>query len=259
MMGTVSPRPRHRYVVMRTRTLLLGLAALSSAAGCAARAGSVAPPPDAISWDPPPGAPAHVSARAAAPPATMPASAPAQASAVIGSATPARGPLRVYVIDGADPLGFANTRGLADRLRGAGHDTHYAGWLRTGKVEREIRAAHAADPSARFAVVGYSAGVYTARNLVNRLTRDGVPVAVVGYVGGDYLSDSPATRAGGAGRVVNVTGNGHPLTGRNLFFNGTDIAGARNMRLAGTGHFGLPGHPDTFAALEAELAAAAGE
>lgn len=93
----------------------------------------------------------------------------------------------------------------------------------------------------------------------NRLIRDGVPVAVVGYVGGDYLSDSPATRVAGAGRVVNVTGDGHLLTGRNLFFNGTDISGARNLRLAGTDHFSLLRHPDTVAALEAELHAAAGE
>ena len=34
------------------------------------------------------------------------------------------------------------------------------------------------------------------------------------------------------GRVVNVTGNGYLLTGRNLFWNGTELTGAANGRLA---------------------------
>jgi hypothetical protein len=49
--------------------------------------------------------------------------------------------------------------------------------------------------------------------------------------------------------VVNVRGDGFLLTGRNLFFNGTDLTGATNVSLRGTRHFGLPGHPDTFTAL----------
>ena len=110
-------------------------------------------------------------------------------------------------------------------------------------------------PSARFAVVGFSAGTYTARSLANRLVRTGVPVAVVGYIGGDYLTDSPDNRVPGAGRVVNVTGSGYLLTGRNLLFNGTELSGATNVRLSGTWHYGLPTHPATFAALYAALTA----
>jgi hypothetical protein len=230
---------------MRSRTLvrLAGLAAFLPAVGCAVRSAGVGP--EVSRYQPPAQAPAAVT----------------PAGALGGPAGVAPRPnLRVYVIDGFDPAGLAGLRRLAARLRADGFpDTRYAGWLRAGQVEREVRAAHAADPSARFALVGYSAGAFAARNVANRLVRDGVPVAVVGYVGGDYLSDSAATRAAGVGRVVNVTGNGHPLTGRNLFFNGTDISGARNLRLAGAGHFALPTHPDTVAALEAELAAAAGE
>lgn len=232
---------------MRTRTLLplLWLTALLPAVGCAVRSAGVAPGSSATS---------HYQ-----PAATTPAVAPAAAVEARPAVVPAARPLTVYVIDGVDLTGFANTRGLAARLRSAGYrDTRYAGWLRAGKVEREIRAAHAADPAARFAVIGYSAGAYSARNVANRLTRDGVPVALVGYVGGDYFSDTPATRAGGAGRVVNVTGNGHPLTGGNFLFNGTEVSGARNLRL-GVGHFGLPQHPETLSALEVELATAAGE
>lgn len=169
---------------------------------------------------------------------------------------PADPPTYVYVIDGADPGEVAGTRRLADRLRAAGYPhTRYGGWFRAAQFERDIRAARAADPAARFALIGFSAGTFAARDAAARLIRDGVPVALVGYVGGDYLSDSPASRVAGAGRVVNVTGDGHPLTGGNLLFNGTDIGGARNVRLAGVGHFDLPTHPDTAAVLLAELAA----
>lgn len=170
---------------------------------------------------------------------------------------PADRPTYVYVLDGADPAEVAGTRRLADRLRAAGYPhTRYGGWFRAAQFERDVRATHATDPAARFALIGFSAGTFAARDVSARLLRDGVPVALVGYVGGDYLSDSPATRLAGAGRVVNVTGDGHRLTGGNLLFNGTEVTGARNVRLAGVGHFDLPTHPDTEAVLLAELAAA---
>ena len=51
-----------------------------------------------------------------------------------------------------------------------------------------------------------------------------------------------------------MTGDGYLLTGRNLLFNGAEVHGAWNVRLAGTSHFNLPTHPRTFAVLHAALA-----
>jgi hypothetical protein len=159
--------------------------------------------------------------------------------------------LRVYILDGVNPVGLAGVGQLAERLRRSGFPrVEVGGWYSAATFEREIRATYAADPTARFAVVGYSFGTYPARSLANRLAQSGVPVAVVAYVGGDYLSDTPATGVPGAGRVVNVTGDGYLLT-----FNGTEVSGASNVRLAGTWHYALPTHPSTFAALYAALAA----
>jgi hypothetical protein len=172
---------------------------------------------------------------------------------------PAGGDIRIYILDGVNPLGLAGIDRLADQLRGAGfRHTRVGGWYSAAAFEREIRATHAGDPSARFAVIGYSAGSYPARTLANRLVRGGVPVAVLGYVGGDYLRDTPETRVPGVGRVVNVTGNGYLLTGRNLMFNGTDVSGATNVRLAGTNHYSLPTNPRTFQTLYEALSAADG-
>jgi len=162
----------------------------------------------------------------------------------------------VYLLDGVNPLGAARLQQLGDQLRGAGFpDTRVGGWYRVWEFEREIREAHAADPTARFALIGYSAGAYRARAAANRLLRDGVPLAVVGYIGADYMFDGVDAQVIGAGRVVNVTGDGYLLTGRNLLFNGTEVLGARNIRLVGTRHYALPTHPETFAILYAELTA----
>jgi hypothetical protein len=196
--------------------------------------------------------------------ASDPAPAPARASVAIAPVPAAAAPtlpptatrLHIYILDGVNPLGLAGVGQLADRLRRVGFQhVRVGGWYNGGPFEREILAAHAADPEARFAVVGYSAGTYAARALANRLVRAGVPVSVVAYVGGDYLTDTLSTRVPGAGRVVNVTGDGYLLSGRNLLFNGTDVSGAANVRLAGTWHYGLPTHPTTFAALYTALAA----
>ena len=104
-------------------------------------------------------------------------------------------------------------------------------------------------------MIGYSAGSYKARALANRLVQSGVPVGVVGYIGGDYLRDTAETRVPGAGLVVNITGDGFLLTGRNLMFNGTAVSGAWNVPLTGTAHYDLPVHPRTFATLYSALVA----
>jgi hypothetical protein len=195
---------------------------------------------------------------ASAAPAAVVAPAPdAPPAATAGLVPPSE--LHVFLINGADPLRIAGMGKLVERIKQSGYpNTHFAGWYEPGRVEREIRAIHRADPSARFALVGYSAGTYAAKGTAGRLVRDGIPVAMVGYIGGDYLRDTESTRLGGVGRVVNVTGDGYLLTGKNLLFNGTDVRGARNLRLAGTRHFDLPNHPSTFAALIDGLAEAAG-
>ena len=92
------------------------------------------------------------------------------------------------------------------------------------------------------------------RAAANRLLHDGIPVVMLGYIGGDYLTDKEYSRPPGVGVIVNVTGNGFLITGRNLFWTGTDLTGASNERLRGVRHFDLPRDPRTQAALLAGLA-----
>lgn len=161
---------------------------------------------------------------------------------------------RVYLVNGADPFRWAGMDLLAERVRRSGYPhTRYGEVYDIGGFEREIREVHTADPSAQFVLIGFSAGTLAVRAAANRLVRDGVPVAMVGYVGGDYLTDTEYTRPAAVGRIVNVTGNGYLLTGRNLIWNGVDVTGASNVRLVGVAHFDLPTHPRTLAALLAGL------
>lgn len=193
-------------------------------------------------------------------PTPMPASPSIPKTPVVaGAITPGSVPapaVRVYVLNGTDAFGFAGLRPMANRLRASGYpDTRFGGWYQSRKFEREIRRLNSQQPGTPVAIIGYSFGAYRAKAMANRLTRDGVPVVMVGYIGGDYLRNTPSAIPGGV-RVVNVTGNGFLPTGRNLFFNGTDISGATNLRLPGVRHFDLPKRAETLDALLAGIAPA---
>jgi hypothetical protein len=158
----------------------------------------------------------------------------------------------VYVIDGLDPLGSAGLRSMTDRIRATGVEAQHSPWFKTRQIEQDIRAARRVNPGTPVVVIGYSLGAYRAKALVERLAREGEPVQMLGFVGGDYLRNQPTTAA----RVVNVRGDGFLVTGRNLFWNGTDIDGADNLRLSGVRHFDLPKREETFEALQRGIAAA---
>lgn len=265
--------PRRRRIV----TIAWG-----AMAACAIGAGPVEPwqgarsslPPVVV---PPPGSPVVRPQSQAAVPQTMPArtersnpfapvappaltSRPAPVVPTRAPAIPAPAfapPTQVYIIDGVDPFGLGGLSQLADRIRDSGYpDTHIGPWHQVLRFDREIRAAHRQDPGTQFIIIGYSYGVYRARALASRLARDGVPVVMVGYVGGDYLRNSPASQPQGVGQVVNVMGDGYLLTGRNLFFNGTELDGAANVRMPGVRHFDLPKQEQTYGALVSGMNAA---
>ncbi len=206
-------------------------------------------------------------------PMTMPSrpAAPAIPTPMVSPSVPAAPPLvsnipnlaaapnaRVYVINGVDPFGWGGLSQMADRIRESGYpDTKFGSWLQVLKFDREIRAAYRQDPSTPVVIIGYSFGVYRARALANRLSRDGIPIAMVGYIGGDYLRNTPSNVPAGM-RVVNVTGDGYLLTGKNLFFNGTELSGADNVRMPGVRHFSLPKQEQTLNALVSGINSATG-
>jgi hypothetical protein len=239
--------------------LTTGLAAGALAGPASAGEPPIQIPPIPIPAPLPPNQPVPAKPVVVAPaPAPIPAPPPPVADypAPVPAVPVAAIPVRVYVLNGVDPFGFGGLKNMTDRIQSNGYDTHYGQWYQVLQFEREIRAIHDMAPSTQFAIIGYSFGVYRAKALANRLTRDGIPVAMVGYIGGDYLRNSASDVPGGA-RVVNVTGNGFFVTGRNLFWNGTELSGADNVRLRAN-HFDLPKQQQTLDSLLAGLGSGGG-
>ncbi len=160
----------------------------------------------------------------------------------------------ILVVNGGDPLHLADADAFARQFRTEGYPhAQVAEWHQEHAIEQAVREVHRDEPGARIVLIGYSLGAYCVRDIANRLNRDGIPIVMVGYIGADYLADTTDSRLEGVARVVNVTGDGHVLTGKNLFFNGTEVTGARNVRLAGTRHFDLLNHPEAFGVMLQEL------
>ncbi len=212
------------------------------------------PPPIQI---PPIPTPAPPATRVPPPiPAPLPPPTPVLPPVTLPATPLMAAPLRVYILDGVDPLGLGGLREMTGHISSSGYETRYGSWYQVLSFEYEIRQVHELQPTMQFAIIGYSFGVYRAKALANRLIRDGIPVVMVGYIGGDYLHNSPSSVPSGA-HVVNVTGNGFLGTGRNLFWNGTDLTGADNLRL-GVNHFDLPKQQETLDALITGLGAPTG-
>jgi pimeloyl-ACP methyl ester carboxylesterase len=157
----------------------------------------------------------------------------------------------VFLINGFDPIGVADFRGVACQLQSAGlWDVRYRQFPQAAAVGREIRRLRREDPGAPVALVGYSAGANVANRLAQQAARDGAPVELLIFV-------DPVVMPGftfqpcSAGRTVNVA-SPHPL------LRSPTLPGACNVLLPPTGHYSVPTHPVTVGVLFQELAGLAG-
>lgn len=148
----------------------------------------------------------------------------------------------VYVVNGADVIHVAGMKKLADRIRRSGYPhTKFGEWYDMASFEAEFRKIRAECLNARVVLIGYDLGAYMVRAAANRLVRDGFPVAMVGYVGGEGLTNTEYSRPTGVPRVVNVTGKG-------LLMKATSLDGSANVNVP-VMSYSLPSRPETFHAL----------
>jgi hypothetical protein len=162
---------------------------------------------------------------------------------------------RVYIfgVDGVNPLCVGNFNGLLGYLRRQGFRNTHFGQLHTsytfaGKI-RDIRGC---DPDARIALIGFSAGANYAKRLANALEKDCIKIDLLVYLAGDLITNTPSSHPSNVDRVVNVRAQGLVLTGGNLFFNGEDMPGARNVRLE-CRHILVPSRSETLQLMMQEL------
>jgi pimeloyl-ACP methyl ester carboxylesterase len=161
----------------------------------------------------------------------------------------------IFFVNGMDPLGAANFRGLCGYVQGQGYSHAYYGQMTQGnRVTQHIRDLRKQDPEAHLVLVGFSAGTYVVRDVALALKADGIPVDLLVYIGGDYLQNSADSRPANVRKIVNITGHGFLLSGGDLLFNGTTIDGAVNVRVP-CRHMLLPSRRETIDVLLRELTA----
>jgi hypothetical protein len=158
-----------------------------------------------------------------------------------------------FLINGLDPFYSANLNGLAAYCRSIGF-TNTACYQMPSrwKVKREIETIRRNDPQARIVLLGYSFGANLARSITNEMQADNTFINCLIYVGGDTIFNTPDSRPRNVGLILNITGHGAALVGRDLFINGDEIDGAANHRLD-IHHFGIISQPDTINLIGQEL------
>jgi hypothetical protein len=165
----------------------------------------------------------------------------------------------IFCVNGWNPLCLGNFNGLCSYLKKQGFEKTYFGQLYTSSwFANKIREIRHTDPEARIVLVGFSLGANYVQNVANELARDDVRVDLLFYLVGDFLTNTPASQPPNVARVVNVRAQGLVVTGGDLFFNGADLDGARNLRLK-CRHILAPSRRETVEWVMEELTALAYE
>jgi hypothetical protein len=138
----------------------------------------------------------------------------------------------IFGVNGWNPLCLGNFNGLLGYIRKQGFPNVYFGQLHTSHTfAGHIREIYRCDPHARIVLIGFSGGANYVKWIANALTKDNVKIDLLVYLVGDTVPNTPASHPANVCRVVNVRAKGLILTGGDLFFNGEDMDGARNVHL----------------------------
>jgi hypothetical protein len=161
--------------------------------------------------------------------------------------------LHIFVINGLDPLDVSNLSGMCDHLRQLGYrNTHMDQMYQTPWVAEDIEEIHRADPSARFALIGFSLGSNLVQSVAHSVKEAGVTIDLMVYLSSNTVLPFSPERGDNVIRAVNITtGSGDASD--------TVPAGVANVNLPDVWHFGSPSHPQTLQRLALELARVANQ
>jgi hypothetical protein len=154
----------------------------------------------------------------------------------------------IFLIQGLDPLDFADLRGLRDYINELGFKNTYFGQLyHTIHFKHEMERIRAMDPECHFVLIGFSFGANMVRDLALAAQDAGVPIDLLIYLGGNTLDNTPHDRPANCLMVVNILASG-------CIWNGTWFDNAENFHLPDVWHFGSPTHKVTLEVLTRDLA-----
>jgi Uncharacterized alpha/beta hydrolase domain (DUF2235) len=161
--------------------------------------------------------------------------------------------VHIFAINGLNPMCSGNFNGLCGYFKKQGYEHTYFGQLYTCQdFPARIKETRAADPEARIVLIGFSMGAYTVRSMANELAQDGTPIDLLVYMVGDHLTNKPESRPANVRRILNIRAQGLVLMGGDLFFNGADLDGARNVKID-VRHILVPSRKETLIAMNEEL------
>jgi hypothetical protein len=143
----------------------------------------------------------------------------------------------VFIINGADPLGWGGASGLGRHLKEYGFShTYYGELYHVHRFQGMIRKIHQDDPSARFALVGFSLGANKICELAQATAADGVRIDLLVFLSGNHwLGGLPSEKPANVARVVNILAGGCLAhTGQRNW--------AESYPCPGAWHFGTPSH-----------------
>jgi hypothetical protein len=156
----------------------------------------------------------------------------------------------IFLMNGLDPLNYANLTGLRDYLHDQGSIKSYYGqlyhyWWFTSEIRKLARE----DPDGRFILVGFSLGANVVHAVAEAVKPDGIHIDLLVFLSSNHpLKRMPKEAPENVGRTVNI------LTG-GLMGSLGELGYAENVRLSRTLHFGSPTHPTTLQTLSQELRA----
>jgi hypothetical protein len=162
-----------------------------------------------------------------------------------------RGNVHVFVVNGFDPLDIGGTGELRTTLNRLGFKKVYTGQFYHARgFTDDIRDVAAADPSARFVIVGVGAGTDAAVSLAESVLGNGVLIDLLVSVDSPFWSDAAGKRPINVQRIMAV--HGWPAT-----WLPRTPSPERDITLPDYGWFGVSTDPLTVEALAWELATVA--
>jgi hypothetical protein len=155
----------------------------------------------------------------------------------------------IFLINGLDPLHYADLPGLADHLCASGYShVYYRELLTAGEFVEQIKQIAQEDARAKFVLIGYSFGANQARNITHALRDEGIAIDLLVYLNANTLRNTPYDRPDNARRVLNILAWGFLL-------DGAQLDNAENIEIADAWHFNTPTHPQTIQIIKRELSA----
>jgi hypothetical protein len=157
----------------------------------------------------------------------------------------------IFFVNGNDPFGLANLKGVRDYFCKLGYPrTYFGGIAHECWMAEELVCIHRDHPGSRFIVVGFDYGADAARNIAQAGLNRGATIDMLLFLEPKgRVFNAPAADSGIVRTVV--------VQGKSLLQQSAPIAGAEIITVASKHRYQVPTRPEVIELLESEAALSA--